>query len=506
MRGRRDGRCVPAPDLVFHNGPILTMEGGDRVVDALAVTAGHITAVGDAAKAAMWDAKRLIDLEGRTLLPGFIDAHNHLVDLGMRLMRLDLGGLQDKGQLIQMVDQRAQMTPAEGWVIGHSWDETVWDEATLPSQDELEAAAGGRKMVLARVDRHASLATRAALEAVGLDPDIGPFVVEEDHYKVVRAVEPAPQTLVKAIGTATRHCHERGVTSSHVICHGNDLRALQAAREAGVLGVRVSCYLGEEHLDSALALGLRQGLGDAWIRVQGIKLYADGSFGSHTAAVDAAYADRPDGKGMLLHPDGEFEDKVKRAHRAGLQLAIHTIGERAARRVIAALEVAGVTPRDRVRLEHLESVDDGDLASAARMGLIASCQPNFTVNWGQPGQMYERRLGPERAARLNRFADYRAAGLSLAFGSDDMPLGPLAGLAGATEAPHAAQRIAALDALRAMTSDAARAAFAEGEVGKLAAGYHADLVVLDNDPRQVPAADLRVCMTVAAGQVVYEKW
>ena len=486
--------------LLFHNGTILTMDKARPTATALAVVGNRVAALDDDATALRSPRTRVIDLRGRALVPGFVDAHNHFVQYGLRLLRLDLSHAQDKDDLLQAVRERAQMTPGDGWVVGHSWDEAKWRSRALPTQDELDRAAGGKRALLARVDRHGGLATTPALREVGIAS--GPFVVEEEYVKLTKLTTPSLGTLAKAIAQATRRAHELGVTSSHVICHGDDFAALQAAREAGTLGVRVSCLVGEDLFDHAVGLGARRGLGDAWVRLLGLKLYADGSFGSRTAAISFPYLDGG-GEGVFMHAPGRLEALVKRAKQAGLQVAVHAIGDRAARRVVDAFEAAGVGPADRARIEHLELADDADVKRAASMGVVASVQPNFTGEWGHKGGMYEQRLGWDKARALNRYRAYLDAGLPLAFGSDDMPLGPLYGMRSAVQAPEPQQRVEPLEALRAYTAGAAWAGFAEDEVGTLRPGMLADLALLSGDPRA--SLDLRVEMTVVDGRVAFER-
>lgn len=504
--GARARGFVKHATLLFTGGPILTQDKHRPHASALAVVDNRIAALDEEALTLQGPETRIIDLAGRALVPGFIDAHNHFVNYGLRLMRLDLSNIRHKDELLQSVTERARMTPPDGWIVGHSWDEATWREKGLPTQEELDAAAQGRRTLLARIDRHGGLATTAALRETGLEGK-GPFVVEHDYNRLVQAVQPALQTLVKAIATATRRAWELGITSSHVICSGDDFVALQAARESKALGIRVGCFVEEPKLESAMAFGARRGLGDAWIRFLGLKLYSDGSFGSRTAAVSFDYADAtPASRGMFLHPEGRLEALVKEARKAGLQIAVHAIGDRAAKRVLDAFELAGVTPAERARIEHLELVDDADLARAARLGVVASVQPNFTGEWGHPGGMYEQRMGWDRAQRLNRFATYKASGLPLAFGSDDMPLGPWYGIVSAVTAPDKAQRLSVEEALHAYTAGAAWAGFTENETGALREGTYADLVVLSEDPRT--ADDLtrvKVILTAVDGQVVFER-
>jgi predicted amidohydrolase YtcJ len=489
-------------DLLFVDGIVLTQDPRAPESDALAVRGDRIVALGRDARAL--PARRTVDLAGRALVPGFVDAHNHFVSYGLRLLRLDLAGARSKADVLDAVEERARLTPADGWIVGHSWDEAKWSDRTLPTQEELDRAASGRRALLARVDRHGGLATTAALRAAGVDAERGPFVVEAEYERLVEATKPSPGTLVKAIGAATRRAHALGVTSSHVMCTAEDFAALQLARDQGVLGVRASCFVYEKELPHALGLGARRGLGDPWVRLLGVKLFADGSFGSRTAAVSFPYRDQ-EGQGLFVHEPGRLEELVRQARVAGLQVAVHAIGDRAARRVVDAFESAGVGPAERARIEHLELADDEDVKRAAAMGVVASVQPNFTGEWGHRGGMYESRLGWERARRLNRFRSYHEAGLPLAFGSDDMPLGPLYGMRSAVEAPEAEQRVTPEQALAAYTRGAAWAAFAEDEVGTLAPGMLADLVVLSRDPRSAEGMrEARVEMTVVGGEVAHE--
>lgn len=496
----------PTASLLFLDGPILTMDKRVPVTDALAVVENRIAAIGEDARRMEGPHTRVVRLGPRALIPGFIDAHNHFVSFGLRLMRLDLAAARSKEDLLDLVRQRAQMTPTEGWIVGHSWDEATWESPELPLQEEVDKAAAGRRMLLARVDRHGGLASSAALAEAGVTSG-GPFVVEHEYGRVVALTAPSLPTLVKGIAAGTRRAHELGVTSSHVMCWRDEFAALQAAREAGALGVRVSCFVEEAKLESAIEFGARRGLGDPWIRFLGLKLYADGSFGSRTAAVSFDYKDAEGrSRGMFLHPEGRLEGLVKQAKAAGIQIAVHAIGDRSVKRVVDAFEIAGVTPADRARIEHAELADDADVKRAAEMGIVASVQPNFTGEWGHPGQMYEKRMGWDRARRLNRFADYEAAGLALAFGSDDMPMGPLYGIASAVGAPEKEQRVTIESALRAYTAGAAWASFAENEVGTLRPGMLADLVMLSADPRSASSvSDVRVLMTIVDGRPVFDR-
>jgi len=240
------------------------------------------------------------------------------------------------------------------------------------------------------------------------------------------------------------------------------------------------------------------------VRVQGVKAFVDGSIGARSAAVSLPYADGG-GQGQLLLSRDELSHILRRADGAGLQVAIHAIGDLAIEEAISACELAGVGPEGRHRIEHLELPTEEQLDRMARLGLVASMQPNFVARWSGPGKMYEARLGKARDEVIDPHAWVVDRGIPLAFGSDGMPMGPLYGLPGATDPPHAVQRLPLEEALQAYTWGGAYATCAEGEIGGISPGRRADLVVLSADPRNVPWDRVRVYMTFLEGKLIYKE-
>jgi hypothetical protein len=237
-------------------------------------------------------------------------------------------------------------------------------------------------------------------------------------------------------------------------------------------------------------------------------VFADGSFGARTAALFDPYDDEPRATGQLIQSPKELTSLLARAHSAGFQLAVHAIGDRGVDVVIEAFSrVLDREPRDghRHRIEHAELFPEDGLGRMKELGLVASMQPNFVARWSAPSGLYERRIGRARLERNNPFRHILRRRIPLAFGSDGMPYGPLGGLAGAIDAPFPAQRIPATEALRAYTAGGAFAAFAESDVGTLAAGKLADFAVLSGDPRRDPVADLAVDATVVGGSLVHPR-
>jgi len=492
------------------NANVLTMERDAPTASAVAIAGDRILAVGDeaACRAFAGPGTRIADLRGKTVVPGFIDAHTHLVTYGVLALRLNLSNVTAKSELLEAVAARAGLTPEDGWVVGYGWDESKWRDArAMPTRAEIEQAAKARAAVLARVDMHMGVATQAALARAGLDPARFPdgHVREDDFYRVWDAVAPAPATRVKGVDAIVRQAQALGVTSAQCIVDAADFAALQEARAAGRLGLRVWCLFREPSVEPLEALALRAGFGDAFLRVGGVKLFADGSIGSRTAALRGQYAGG--GQGQLLFDRERLADLARRVSAAGLQLAIHAIGDAA---IAQCLDVYAKLPEGeprarRHRIEHLELFDDGQARAMAKLGIVASVQPNFIGEWGHPGMMYEARLGEAAVGAHNRLRVLLDQDVAVAFGSDHMPFGPLAGIHAAANAPTPAQRLTVDEALRAYTIGAAYAEHAEQEKGSVSAGKLADLVVLDRDPREdaTRVKDARVAATILGGRVVH---
>jgi predicted amidohydrolase YtcJ len=236
-----------------------------------------------------------------------------------------------------------------------------------------------------------------------------------------------------------------------------------------------------------------------------MKVFADGSIGAGTAALSGPYLDRP-GEGQLNYTDEELLQLVQEAHAHGWQVLAHAIGDRAIEQVLRAYGRVGVTAADRYRIEHFELAGDEQLERAARLGLIASMQPNF-LKWAKPGDLYEARLGKERTSRISPHRLALDSGLKLALGSDCMPLGPLFGIHQAVNAPHPAQRLTVEEAIQGYTLGGAYASFEEGLKGSLEPGKLADLVVLAGDPFEQPQSleELQVEMTFIGGELVFSR-
>ena len=504
-------------------GTILTMEPRRPVAKAFAVGGGRILEIGTEEQADRWRGKRtkVWTLRDRqVVVPGFIDSHAHLATDAWRRTWVQLEGC---GSLEETLDRlRARIPEARQgeWIVGRGWDESAWPVKRYLNRHDLDYVSVSHPVLVNRVDGHMCsvnsvvlrrLSAFASDAGVERAPDGTPTgVLKETAAERAREMMPMPSEaewadlLERTIG----HLHTLGITGVHDIVDDRHMRAYQALRRQNRLAIHAVLCPYDDLLDTLIAAGMQTGFGDEWLRLGPIKVFADGSLGARTAALLDPYDDDPPGAGELIRAPKELMALLAKAHRAGFQLAVHAIGDRAIDVVVEAF--ARVLDRDprqdhRHRVEHFELPTDEVLGRMEDLGLVASMQPNFVAQWSHPGGLYERRLGKDRLERNNPYRLILKAGIPLAFGSDGMPYGPLYGISGAVEAPFASQRIPFPDAIRGYTAGGAFASFMEAEAGTLAVGKLPDFVVLSGDPRHTPPSQVAVEATCVGGAVVHRR-
>jgi len=532
-------------DLIVHSAQIYTVDENDSTATALAIRDGRFLAIGDEDQilSAYPDAPR-IDAAGRTLVPGFIDAHAHLLELGLSLRRADLTDTASPAAVVERLDTFAadHDLPSNAWLRGHGWDQTDWRPPRFPTRDDLDAAFPERPVWVTRTDVHAGWANTAALQAtVGLDqlrkmndPDGGRICRDADGRPTGVLIDaamalvedrippPKDSQRKRALSAALRHTAQHGITGLHDA--GVDLdtiRRFQRRIENGRFPLRVYAMV--------------DGRGDAFdhfcergplhhpsgrLDVESVKFFADGALGSRGAALVDDYADDPGNRGLLLYDRHPFQRDVQAAVECGFQVNTHAIGDRANRMVLDAYDAAMrecARPLRRPRIEHAQVVAPKDRPRFGTLGVIASVQPGFLssdVDWAPA------RLGSNRVDRSYAWRSLRDAGASLAFGSDAPveSIDPIRGIHAAVTRQDAnsrpeggwmlAERLDRSTALRAYTHGAAYAAFQEDEVGSIASGKRADFVVLSQDLMTVPASrllDTEVVATYMDGAAVYTR-
>lgn len=502
-----------AADRILTDAEVHTL-GPDGVVEAIALRDGRVVKLGSAGAVGLLAGvgTDVIDCGGRPVLPGFVDAHTHLHTTGRYLVHADLSGAADRAAVLERLgSDRAEHGD---WRVGIGYDESAWDGGRALTREHLDAVSADRPVAAFRVDMHTAAINSVALERLGdrlpeayVEREGGTptGVILEDALDVVRGDIGGGELTGDLLRAAQAHALSRGVTSVNDFVRGSSVpRAYHALERSGELRVRVRLSYWRDHLDAVTELGLATGHGSDRLTVGAIKSFSDGSIGGRTAKLFEPYADG-EGTGTWVVEPATLRALVDRVDTAGLQVAIHAIGDAAIEEALTAIERADDPGGARHRIEHVELATDDHIERLADAGIVASVQPNFH-RWAHAGGLYETRLG-ERARRTNRLRDLADAGVPLAFGSDSMPLDPLYGIHHAVNAPHAHQRLTVDEAIEAYTRGSAYAAFCEDERGHLGVGAMADCVVLERSPWEHPDAidEIAVWRTLVDGQVEHER-
>jgi predicted amidohydrolase YtcJ len=461
------------------------------------------------------------DGKGQVLMPGLIDAHGHVMGLGMKAMTLDLSGARSLAEAQAMIAAYAKANPDRGWILGTGWNQEAWSLGRFPTAADIDAVVADRPVWLERVDGHAGWANSAAMRAAkvgaaSVSPPGGRIEKGQNGAPSGVFVDAASELVQKAVPAIQPRERDIALSKAQAILLANGITAIadmgtsvddwnvfRRAGDADVLKVRIISYAGG--LEPALSVagsGPTPWLYDDRLRMVGIKLYSDGALGSRGAWLKAPYADAPKETGLGFMTDARLRNLMVRASMDRFQLAIHAIGDRANEQILSAIEeLAPSYPGDRRwRIEHVQVLDVADIARMGRNGVIASMQP---VHQTSDRLMAEARLGPARLAGAYAWESVRKTGAHLAFGSD-VPVespNPFPGLAAAITREDAAgqpfggwqpqERVAREVALAGFTTEAAFAGFAEDRIGMLQPGYRADFVIVDTDPLESTPQQLR---------------
>jgi len=541
-----DGFAAPAAEpLLFHHGRILVAVEDSagtpvaRWTDALLTHQGRIVATGNVydveAEARRLSLKpRRVSLENKLATAGLTDAHGHVAGLGFALQRLRFQGTTSAQQIAAQVAAAAKSRPAGEWILGRGWDQNDWDVKTFPTTEPLDQAAPDHPVWLRRVDGHAGWANTKALALAGLnaatpDPSGGKIyrhpdgrpsgvLVDRAMALVERAVPPATREQTRAaIVRAAEHCRSLGLTGVHDA--GIDAAQLEIYREladAGALPIRVFAMLSAATaLQPGMLPAQKVSAGDGRFRVFAVKAYADGALGSRGAALLAPYADDTGNRGLMVTTPDTLERIARACIAAGYPMCTHAIGDRGNRVALEEYERAAggaeALRGRRFRIEHAQVLALDDIARFARDGVIASMQPTHCTSdmpWAPA------RVGAMRIEGAYAWRRLLKAGVRLALGSDfpvesaDPRLGLYAAITTQAvdgtppEGYRPSERLSVLEAIRGFTSDAAWAASAEKEVGRLSPGARADLTVWDRDLTTATPSELlkaKVVMTVVDG-------
>jgi predicted amidohydrolase YtcJ len=521
----------------IHTGDAVQTQAEAMVWDA----DGRLLAVGERRELARrWPRASVIDGGGAMAIPGLIDAHAHLMNLGWALMSADLSGANSKAEILDRLRAFAADLPPGVWLLGRGWDQNRWPEQAFPTAADLDAAFPDRPVWLKRVDGHAGWANSAALAKATRDPGgdwqpEGGLILRDEAGRpsgvfidtamsLIEGAVPArsmaerelafSRALAESVRLGLTGVHDMGVSLA-------DLGLYRRFADAGRLPLRVTAYAdGDKQALAALcAFGPLQHPSGR-LQMRGVKLYADGALGSRGAALIDDYSDDSGNRGLLVTPPDALERAMRTARDCGVQVAAHAIGDRGNRIVLDTMQrVLGETVGGdhRWRVEHAQVIALDDIPRFAAMGVLASMQPTHATSdmpWA------EARVGPERIRGAYAWQRLAATGARLPLGSDfpveavDPRLGLYAAVTRQDERGepeggwYPSERMSLADALRGFTREAAFAGFVEGEVGRLAPGLRADFLLLDADPFELPAPDLLklpLRSTWLDGQAVYRR-
>jgi len=524
--------------LVLYNGDLHTMDAATPRAQALAIAGNRVLATGSdqEMRALLASDAKSLDLQGRSVVPGFTDSHLHFMSYGLSLMLIDLAEVPTLEQALARVAARAQTTPSGQWLIGRGWDHSLWSGGDFPTRHALDRVAPEQPVWLRRKCGHIGWASSRALELAGItaetpdppggaidhDPDTGQptGILKETAMDLVADLfdDPSIDEAANAIRVATANARKYGLVGVHTMEGAAAFRGLQKLRSAGELGIRVLIQIPESNLDAAIQAGLQSGFGDDRLRIGGVKVFADGSLGGRTAYMLEPFENEPDNFGIAVSGGQHLKHVIATASRAGIAAFVHAIGDRANRNVLDAVEDsrrAGEGLRLRHRIEHAQILHPDDIPRLAKLGVVASMQPIHATQ----DIMLADALWGARCAGAYAFRSLLDSGAALAFGSDSPveDLNVMKGIHAAVtrrrasgypgpEGWHPKQCISVAEAVYAFTAGAAYASGEEAIRGTLSPGKLADLVVLAQDifaidPMSIQ--DTEVIGTMFDGDFVY---
>jgi predicted amidohydrolase YtcJ len=532
-------------DVVFANGKIWTGNDRQPQAEALAIWRDRIMAIGDnaAVKSLAGANTRIIDLEGRRVVPGLYDSHVHLLGSGLRLSEVALKDAADEAEFGRRLREFDAKLPRDRWLLGGEWDHDRALRGVLPSASLLDKYVPNRPVFLRRYDGHMAVANTRVLRLAGIDantPEVAGGVIyrkpgskeptgvlRDNAMDLVYRLIPAPSesAIAEGVRAALDEIRSNGVTSvqdmdgSDTVTRQKLFRLYQNLARDGQLTVRIDFRWPLADWQELAKPGLQTGLGNDWIKIGGLKGFIDGSLGSSTAKMYESFVNEPGSTGVYVTPPNKMREYVEAADRAGLSVAVHAIGDRANEDMLDIYtEVAKQNgPRDRrFRIEHVQHLRPSDYARFREIGVIASMQPYHVID---DGRWAEGRIGRERCASSYAYRSLLDAGARLAFGSDwsVAPLNVMQGIDAAVnrrtldgknpQGWFPEQRITVAEALKAYTIGSAFAGFEEKDRGSLEPGKLADFVVLSadilDDAQREHVGKAEVVQTVVGGKTVY---
>lgn len=528
----------PAADLIIINANVRTMDASHPKAEAIAVMGNKIIAIGSnrEIRALAGAGTKTIDARGKLVLPGFNDSHVHFLDGGAGLSSVDLRDAKTPQEFVTRIKNFAAKLPKGRWILNGNWDHENWTPANLPTAAMIDAATPDNPVFINRLDGHMALANSLAMKLAGVNKDTkdvpGGEIVRDANgnptgvlkdaamdyvYKVIP--EPSFEQKMENLQAATDYAASLGVTSVQDMSAGTDVGVYQEMIRQGKLKTRVYAVSPIQDWQRWQKAGVRYAFGSEMLRVGGLKGFMDGSLGSTTAWFYEPYLDAPNSTGLPLVEMPQALEVARAADKAGLQLMIHAIGDRAndeLLKIFEQVEKENGSRDRRVRIEHAQHLNEGLIKRFASQKVIASMQPFHAID---DGRWAWKRLDEKRLKGTYAFRSLIDAGATLAFGTDWFvaPLNPMLGIYAAVtrrtlddKNPNGwipEQKISVEETVRAYTVGSAYAEFQENVKGTITSGKLADLVILSDDIFSINPVEIRnarVLTTIVDGKIVYE--
>jgi len=529
-------------DLVLLNGSVWTVNDVQPWAEAVAVKEGKILEVGTTTeiKNIVKGKERVVDLKGAFVIPGFIDSHTHFLDGGFVLSGIQLRDVKTREEFVSKIAEKAEEIEEGEWICNGDWNHQLFKMPELPRKEWIDNVTRKNPVCINRLDHHMVLVNSVALRIAGISkntpsPSGGEIVkdtlsgeptgiLKDSAMDIVRSHIPEPplKEKMKSARLALKHANESGVTSIHEMATAANFEVYQELFKQDNLTARLYVFIPISEVDLYAHWKLKASFGNNFLKIGGLKGFVDGSLGSSTALFFKPYEDNPKNTGLLssdMLPEGTIKKRLMKADEAGLQVAVHAIGDRANHIIIGLFEdiVDKNVVRDRRwRIEHAQHLLDEDIERMGKLNVIASVQPYHAID---DGCWVEKKLGTKRASKSYAYKSLFDKGVITVFGSDwtVAPLNPLTGIYAAVtrrtldgkypEGWIPEQKTSIMEAIKAYTLNGAYAEFSENVKGSIEKGKFADLVVLDRNLFEIPAEDMlrtQVLMTVFNGKIVYE--
>jgi len=529
-----------AADLALINGKVFTLDAENPNAQAVAVKDGKILAVGliNEIRKFINPSTKILDVKGKLVIPGLIDAHVHFSNGGRSLASLTFRGVASVEKIQEIVAAKIrELAPGE-WIKGGEYDQTLFPGQKWPTKEDLDKVAPDNPVVIRRVDGHSVWANSEALRESGITKDTpDPFggeivkdpqtgeptgILKESAVRLLKVENlDASSTFEEDIERGLRYAAKLGLTGIHTSASFQELAVYKQLRDEGKLTLRVYAWLPFDELDKCIELGLKPGQGDDMVKVGFLKSTIDGTLGSGTALMFAPFSDEPQKIGLPQHPEDEFAAMIEKAHKNGYQTGTHAIGDKAVNWVLNAIEKAEKKygKKDlRHRIEHAQIIIPDDVKRFNALGVIASMQPSHCTT---DMRFCEARIGPVRSQNAYIWRTLLDAETRIAFGSDwpVEPLDPMRGLYSSVTRkkiesgyPRGGwfpeQRLTMAEAIRLFTLGSAYASFEENIKGSLEPGKLADMIVLSRDIFRVDPSEIlttEVLTTILGGKIVHQK-